>query len=84
MAQGKLQQDQQVDVGQSPPIYLVDDLLSELDGDFSGRIARLLTERGAQVIATGIESEQLRTLFPLRGESLMFHVKQGAFDRVNE
>ena len=84
MAQGKLQQDQQVDVGQSTPIYLVDDLLSELDGDFSSRIARLLTERGAQVIATGIESEQLRALFPLRGESLMFHVKQGAFDRVNE
>ena len=85
MAQGRLQQERQVKERQSASlIYLVDDLMSELDGVFSRRIAGLLTENSSQVIATGIEPGQLRALFSSQGSFPVFHVKHGVFERVGE
>ena len=85
MAQGRLQQERQVNEGQSVSlIYLVDDLMSELDGEFSRRIAGMLTDNSGQVIATGIEPGQLHALFSPQGSFPVFHVKHGVFDRVGE
>lgn len=85
IAQGWLQQGQRGQSGQSILLtYLVDDLISELDSAFSGRIAGLLARNGAQVLATGIEPEPLRALFSGHGVLPMFHVKQGAFHRVSK
>lgn len=65
-------------------VYLVDDLVSELDASHRRRVCDFLTRSGGQVLVTGIDRYQLDDCF---NTPLVFHVEQGrisAEERVNE
>lgn len=62
------------------PIYLIDDLASELDHNSRGKIADTLKQQGAQTFITGITSSDL-SLLTQNNSSQMFHVKHGAVTR---
>lgn len=66
---------------QSAPIYLVDDLVAELDHDHQVAIANLLLKRKGQVLITGTDPDRLKGLW---GEvsRKMFHVEQGVITEV--
>lgn len=58
------------------PIYLIDDLPSELDSEKRRFITSILTQLNAQVFITGITQFELADMLP--GQSVqMFHVEQG-------
>lgn len=59
------------------PIYLIDDLPSELDPDKRHRIVKLLSEIDAQIFITGIERWQFEHLDFSNKAINMFHVKHG-------
>lgn len=56
------------------PIYLIDDLPSELDNMSRSRLLVLLSEQNAQVFVTSVERESLNNL---PGPAKMFHVEHG-------
>lgn len=58
------------------PIYLIDDLPSELDGQSQRRITNTLQQLEAQVFITGIAQGDLEPLFSLSNTKL-FHVEHG-------
>ncbi|HLD16293.1 MAG TPA: DNA replication/repair protein RecF [Coxiellaceae bacterium] len=64
------------------PIYLLDDLPSELDAEKQTLVLGLLSEIKAQIFITGIEQESFKLLQACQG-SRMFHVKQGMADFVS-
>ncbi len=72
LAQGLLLQK----ITQQSPIYLIDDLPSELDPEKRRFITHILTELHAQVFITGITQEELSNMIPL-DQVQMFHVEQG-------
>lgn len=63
---------------QKAPIFLIDDLPSELDIENQARVAEILQKLDAQVFVTGIHEEDLTRLLIGATDSIMFHVKQGA------
>jgi len=58
------------------PIYLIDDLPSELDPEKRRFVATILTQLHAQVFITGITPTELSDMLPNQ-QSQMFHVKHG-------
>ncbi len=61
------------------PIYLIDDLPSELDMDKQSLILGIIKELQSQVFITGITTETLQELAN-HPESCMFHVEQGELE----
>ncbi len=59
------------------PIYLIDDLPSELDSDRRQRVIAALESLGAQVLITAIAPEDLGNLAK-QPETQLFHVKHGS------
>jgi DNA replication and repair protein RecF len=71
---------------QSSPVFLVDDLMAELDACHQSSVAELLTRIGGQVLVTGTDPNRLKTLWDL-GSIKMFHVEQGSIrelEKTNE
>jgi len=60
------------------PIYLIDDLPSELDPEKRSLVTNILTGLRAQVFVTGIDSCDLEEILALAGDNRLFHVKHGA------
>ena len=67
----------------APPIYLIDDLPSELDSTRRKKVMDVLSELNGQVFITGITIEDLDDVIHCK-ESKMFHVKQGQINLVPE
>jgi len=59
------------------PIYLIDDLPSELDRQKRSLVVQILAKLGSQVFITGIESTDLQEICHLNLDNRMFHVKHG-------
>lgn len=66
------------------PIYLIDDLPSELDIDNQIRVIRILADLQAQVFVTCISSDDFREFSLLDRSINMFHVKHGEILMCNE
>lgn len=68
---------------QKSPIFLIDDLPSELDIANQQRVMRILQELTSQVFVTGIHQKDFERLFEkIEGDMCMFHVKQGVFEEA--
>ena len=65
-----------VDMGVSPPVFLVDDLGSELDGPHAAAVCGLLAETGSQVVLTAVAEQELQQYWR-GGDQCLFHVEQG-------
>ena len=78
LAQGKMLQT----VAQKSPIYLIDDIPSELDPRKRYLVLQVLTELQAQSFLTGINPEDLLEISHL-SHSKMFHVEQGRINSIN-
>lgn len=65
------------------PIYLVDDLASELDRDHRLSLCRLLEQLECQVFITSIDKDQLFDIWTPRAFKL-FHVEQGVVEEVGQ
>lgn len=59
------------------PVYLIDDLPSELDPQKRSLVIDILSKLNAQVFITGIESIDLEEILPLHHDNRMFHVEHG-------
>ncbi|PIZ05021.1 MAG: DNA replication/repair protein RecF [Gammaproteobacteria bacterium CG_4_10_14_0_8_um_filter_38_16] len=59
------------------PIYLIDDLPSELDATKRSLVTNILSTIEAQVFITGIKSTDLEQILMLNHTNRMFHVKHG-------
>lgn len=64
-------------VTQQSPIYLIDDLPSELDSHKRKMVTAILSKIDAQVFITGIEQADLGEIMAKNGQNKMFHVKHG-------
>ena len=65
-------------------VFLVDDLLSELDQKHAELLAKWLKSLNGQVFVTGVNKDNLINAWGLEPkESTLFHVKQGIVDVVN-
>lgn len=60
------------------PIYLIDDLPSELDPLKRTLVIDILSKLGSQVFITAIESADFTEVMLSPGQNQMFHVKQGS------
>ena len=58
------------------PIYLIDDVASELDYEKRNCIAKVLTQLDSQVFITGVSMEDLKEMAKF-DNSKLFHVEQG-------
>lgn len=58
-------------------VFLLDDLLAELDGIYSRALAEKLTAMGNQVLITGIEKQLLLSLWDNDADIAVFHVEHG-------
>ncbi len=59
-------------------VFLVDDLLAELDKDYSQRLAELLIQTQSQILVTGVEKKDLLKIWDKTETDIaVFHVKQG-------
>lgn len=63
------------------PIYLVDDLPSELDISSRASLMGLLAKQEAQIFVTAVERETL-DMFLIHSSTKMFHVKHGCLTAV--
>ncbi len=63
------------------PVYLLDDLASELDEKNRVLVIRQLKETGAQVLITGIVIEELVAAIQ-ESQAILFHVEQGSVTRM--
>ena len=59
------------------PVYLIDDLPSELDPQKRSLVTEILTHLSAQVFITGIECCDLTEILALSQDNCMFHVEHG-------
>jgi DNA replication and repair protein RecF len=66
-------------------IYLVDDLPAELDEKHRHRLADWLDVMSTQVFITGVEEENLSSIWRNRPDAAikMFHVEQGSIKEIN-
>lgn len=65
------------------PIYLVDDLPSELDSISRSRLLSLLSKQSTQIFVTAVE-QQILEEFLKHHPTKMFHVEHGRVDEVKE
>ena len=72
LAQGRLVSQEKV----AKPVYLIDDLVAELDAGHARRICEMLADSGAQVLMTAVEPNQLLDWWQGRDRKV-FHVEQG-------
>jgi DNA replication and repair protein RecF len=63
------------------PIYLIDDLPSELDPHKRTLVTEILAGLRAQVFITGIEACDLQEILDLHKDNRMFHVKHGTITK---
>lgn len=63
--------------GKNKPIFLVDDLIAELDQKHQLLVAELLVKQGGQVLVTGTDRKLLEALWN-KGFGKVFHVEQGS------
>jgi recombinational DNA repair ATPase RecF len=61
--------------GNTSPVYLVDDLLAELDASHAKAVCGRLAASGAQVLITAVDLEPLQQWWASPGR--VFHVEQG-------
>jgi DNA replication and repair protein RecF len=59
------------------PVYLIDDLPSELDSQKRSLVTSILSSLNCQVFITGISSHDLDELMDSNDQNSMFHVKHG-------
>lgn len=59
------------------PVYLIDDLPSELDSEKRSLVCSILTSIHSQVFITGINPDDFITFAKLNDQNKMFHVEQG-------
>lgn len=71
LAQGKLLQSGDV----TKPVFLVDDLVAELDELHATSVCRELFDTGAQVLMTAVDSDLIASKWP--SDLKMFHVEHG-------
>lgn len=64
------------------PIYLIDDIASELDKKKQRKIQEIITEMQAQLFITCVEKEDFSTLLPNLNYA-MFHVEQGTVSPIS-
>ena len=64
------------------PIYLVDDLPSELDFQSRSKLLALLSRQKAQVFFTSVEREAFKDAFDCGVPLKMFHVEHGEIKEV--
>jgi DNA replication and repair protein RecF len=64
-----------------PPVYLVDDIVAELDAPHAKKVCELLAQQDGQVFMTAVEEQSLRRFWP-GDEFKMFHVEQGLIQAV--
>ena len=76
LAQGKV-----LNEFSAQPVYLVDDLIAELDVKHQQAVAKLLEEQGGQVLATGTDENLLKALWD-NGYSKLFHVEHGSITEL--
>jgi DNA replication and repair protein RecF len=63
-------------------VFLLDDLLAELDLDHSQKLAQWLTYLNGQVFITGVEKNSLLKAWEKEDATIaLFHVKQGCIER---
>ncbi|KPJ87507.1 MAG: hypothetical protein AMJ53_18035 [Gammaproteobacteria bacterium SG8_11] len=62
------------------PVFLVDDLFSELDRKFAQSVIELLLNSKSQLVITAIEPKLVKAAIPLAMK--MFHVEHGEFQEV--
>jgi DNA replication and repair protein RecF len=60
------------------PVFLVDDLVSELDKEHREKICQHLIKNEGQVLATGVEAEMLKECWGVASRKV-FHVELGNF-----
>jgi len=70
---------QQIDI---TPVYLIDDLPSELDPRKRSLVLKILSDLGAQSFITGINEQDFDEFMDLGQGSRMFHVKHGVVSKV--
>ena len=58
-------------------VFLVDDLLAELDSFHARRLTQWLNDLGGQVFVTGVTKAALLDAWRIEGDIAMFHVEQG-------
>ena len=63
------------------PIYLVDDLPSELDSSSRARLIALLSKQAAQIFVTAVQREDENS-FLAKSPMKMFHVEHGRVTEV--
>ncbi|MBU2986683.1 DNA replication/repair protein RecF [Saccharophagus degradans] len=61
------------------PVFLLDDMPSELDANHIAILSGWLSNLGAQIFVTGVDANKLAAVWPLQKNEVikMFHVKQG-------
>lgn len=59
------------------PIYLIDDLAAELDGNNREKVFLLLRSLGAQLFVTCVDMDSLRSCLPEAPGMRLFHVEHG-------
>lgn len=71
---------------QSNCIFIIDDLLAELDQSRLRQLTQWLIESKHQVFITGIDKPHLQSLFSIKSEIdiTMFHVKHGEVNPISE
>lgn len=72
LAQGRLVSREKA----AQPVYLIDDLVAELDAGHASRVCEMLSGSGAQVLMTAVEPHQLLDWWQGR-DAKVFHVEQG-------
>lgn len=65
---------------QKSPIFLIDDMPSELDTQKQALVVKILADLGVQVFITGIHARDLEQIQSLHLDNKMFHVKHGAVE----
>ena len=78
LTQGKIQQQ----INNQSVLYLVDDLVSELDLDHRRLLCQNLLKMKAQVMATGINEKELEASWN-ECQAEVFHVKQGVLSALS-
>jgi DNA replication and repair protein RecF len=66
------------------PIYLIDDLPSELDSQKRKLVISILNKIAAQVFITGIEQADFDEILAIDRQNRMFHVKHGVISAHSE
>jgi recombinational DNA repair ATPase RecF len=64
-------------------LFLVDDLIAELDAKHQTAVAQLLSQQEGQVLVTGTDEKLLKALWQ-KGYGKVFHVEQGSVKELEK